>query len=858
MIERKKWALIPAALMLISLPLSSCSPASESKNGNETVNVDGLERLEADTLPDYEGTTGTEGMKIAADNGKWMLLLDPATTDIAVVKKDSNTLFHSNPARASESIGKEMADASGNSSLVNLDYIALNGATASLNSMNDAVAYGQFDLFAAENGVKIRYTLGKDEGNRLLPPILSVETYEALAHHNGKDNTFMMEQYFKFIDAEKTPAEDKKDYLEDFPGMADTSAYVLRNLTKGEKKQLENLLAELEFTKEQMNEEAALFGGEATADSLLFGLIVELSLTDRGLNVGVDLDNTSSTKGYKISRIELMKGFNATDDPDGFIFMPDGSGAVFGLEAKGSSNSFSKPVYGEDLANVPSGSISFEAPIVLPVFAMKSGNRTAFAMIENGAGLAYISARFLNDSGPIAGVNPVFRITETEQINTEGMMFQPNKVMQATQQTGGRIDISYTLFDDEATDYVTLAKSLRSRLIDSGVLKKMDSESSPFFLELIGAASRTDTASRGSKALTTYEQATTVVEALLGKNIANIQVRYRGWANEGMNNAAMDHIRLMNELGGKSGFESMLAYFAANQVGFYPEAELNFAGVKKGYSSFNPNKNASRRITRDVVIKEFVDPALQRAQAERAKYVISPDSMERYGISFMSDYAKYNAGKQASLGTVGAYLYSNLLDTNYITRNKAEEYYRKLLSSFRDSGYSVMVDRGNYYSWAYADTILNLPSGSSDYVQQMESVPFLQIVLHGYKNYATSPLNQTGHARVELLRAVETGAAPYYRMAYAENIELLNTEITELYSLNYMEQLDKVADAYAYLNALTGDLAAVAIDGHSQVAEGVYLTSYENGVRIYVNYNKQDVQVDGLTISGLDCLRVEA
>ena len=79
----------------------------------------------------------------------------------------------------------------------------------------------------------------------------------------------------------------------------------MRNLSKGEKKLLENLMTDLEFTKARLDEEAALFGGEAVSASVLFGLVEDLNLTERGLDVGMDLDNTSATKGYKISRVEL-------------------------------------------------------------------------------------------------------------------------------------------------------------------------------------------------------------------------------------------------------------------------------------------------------------------------------------------------------------------------------------------------------------------------------------------------------------------------------------------------------------------------------------------------------------------------
>lgn len=52
-------------------------------------------------------------------------------------------------------------------------------------------------------------------------------------------------------------------------------------------------------------------------------------------------------------------------------------------------------------------------------------------------------------------------------------------------------------------------------------------------------------------------------------------------------------------------------------------------------------------------------------------------------------------------------------------------------------------------------------------------------------------------------------------------------------------------------------VASAEIDGHEQLQTGVYCTTYSNGIRVYVNYNKQAATVDGISVPAEDFVYVQ-
>ena len=137
-----------------------------------------------------------------------------------------------------------------------------------------------------------------------------------------------------------------------------------------------------------------------------------------------------------------------------------------------------------------------------------------------------------------------------------------------------------------------------------------------------------------------------------------------------------------------------------------------------------------------------------------------------------------------------------------------------------------MVDGGNVYALQYADHILNIATDSSHYRYSSYTIPFVGMILHGYISYAGSPLNYAGNANYDALRSIESGAAPFYILAYQEqNTKKLKEDenLNKYYGVTYATWKDSVVEMYKFINEAIGDLQDYEIVDHKiLVAERVW------------------------------------
>lgn len=140
-------------------------------------------------------------------------------------------------------------------------------------------------------------------------------------------------------------------------------------------------------------------------------------------------------------------------------------------------------------------------------------------------------------------------------------------------------------------------------------------------------------------------------------------------------------------------------------------------------------------------------------------------------------------------------------------------------------------------------------------------VPMFQLVYNGVilSNPFTTTVNATIKGRASELKTIEFGARPSFYF-YANFL-------TPGKGRNWMGDIDlecgtdarleasvaairRGVDAYAKL----WKLQYVFMDGHDELAPGVYRTTYANGAKVYVNYNKAPASVDGVTVGAEDWL----
>jgi hypothetical protein len=154
---------------------------------------------------------------------------------------------------------------------------------------------------------------------------------------------------------------------------------------------------------------------------------------------------------------------------------------------------------------------------------------------------------------------------------------------------------------------------------------------------------------------------------------------------------------------------------------------------------------------------------------------------------------------------------------------------------------SVLVENANAYALPYADYIMDAPI--NEYGNEMidEHVPFYQMVIHGLIPYSGPSVNLAGDWKKTVLRAVETGSGLNFTLIKQNQDVLMETYFNDLYSCDFDTWFDKTVEEYSKVSAVMSKTAGKQMTGHAKLAEGVYETSYEGGVKTVVNYNDEAV-----------------
>ena len=109
-------------------------------------------------------------------------------------------------------------------------------------------------------------------------------------------------------------------------------------------------------------------------------------------------------------------------------------------------------------------------------------------------------------------------------------------------------------------------------------------------------------------------------------------------------------------------------------------------------------------------------------------------------------------------------------------------------------------------------------------------VPFYQMVVHGYVDYAGLPLNHSESLRVSMLKTIETGASPYFQLGASSASKIKDTAFADLFSMDYRVWLQCAVGFYEAADEVLGDVRTQRIVRHRELSEGIFETVYENGI----------------------------
>lgn len=792
-----------------------------------------------------EDKPDVEGMVLVSENDNLKLYTNLETTEIAVYNKNDGSITYSNPQDRDTHTGTGI-NASNLSSTLAVTYYNKAGNVATINNYDMSIKNGQFETESIKDGIRYIYTLADEDS------IASIVPY-----YISEDGLNKVMEKSSDYDARTVKGKYKLE----------NGTYVLNDSAKKSKVGMEKLNKIFEKAGYTEEDYAKDMEGHEEDESLSITIPLEYRLTDKGLEATVKAADIEEHGNVYISQIDVLQFFGAASNKaQGYILVPDGSGALINLNSVNQATAYNQAIY--DIDPVAQNYVVIEETECarLPIFGIKADDNAIFARITAGDAIASVNADVAGKLNNYNYAYASFNVREKELLNMFGVQGSKSDIP-VVEKSLYKIDlsVSYSFLTKDDASYSGMARTYRKQLIDEGILKETNqSESVPLYLDIIGGVEQKKHIMgipyEGVCAMTTYDEASEIVDNLYDSDITNLRLNYQGWFNGGIYHDVADKIKLIGSVGSKSDLESLNKKLEDKGGKLF--MDVAFQKVSHESKRFTSVLEASKYYSGYVVELGATDPSTVRQTSnlewydEMIYYMISPKFLNRYVDKFASKITKYDVSG-INLTDLGSVLTSDKKRSELINRQQAENIVIGQYEKLAETKKNLMETGGNEYSLKYVSDIIDAPTSYSAYYIIDEQVPFYEMVIHGSISYSGEAFNLMDDDLDDdfVLNCIEYGIAPRFTLSYKDPSKMKYTSSADKYSVLYTTWLDKAKEMYGNINEALKDVDGSAMINHEKLDNGLIKVDYENGKTIYINKTSQDITVDGNTVKAKNYLK---
>ena len=571
---------------------------------------------------------------------------------------------------------------------------------------------------------------------------------------------------------------------------------------------------------------------------------VELSVISAQIEENNDL--------FRLTSVDVAPYFHAAEqDKDGYIFLPDGSGALLDWkQVVDPSVEYRQYVYGRDPSIVQLTKMAQLQTVRLPVFGLIQENTGYTAILTQGESRAAINATAAGKRNQYSNVYAEFIYRESALVKVEKKN-QTVTIIENSHTTVPQQTIRYCLMSGEDLSYTDMADAYRSYLMEEeGMTLSAGANGAPLIVEFYGGVMKQQFVMgfpvEQVVALTAFDDAVNILTALKEAGVDNVLVNYTQWQKDATGAAIQTTVQPEGNLGGNRDLQKLLDYCKEQKVSIYLDANLTrMAQSAWGYDKKNDSASSVRRDPAmqypygvntgdaDVTSPVFhlkvskIPVTAEKLAASAAEYAISGLSSSAMGDLLYSDYSK-----QA------------------ITRDHAEYFWSETLQTLASAKGSLIVSGGNAYALNHADLILDAPMDDSGLLLTARQIPFYQIALHGLVDLSVTALNDETDVRRAFLKAVETGSCLKWRWIARNEDELVETDYSHIISSRYENWIGTAAEQYQQAQALLNRIAGCTVQTHETLANhpDVVRVVWSDGTQVLVNYGTESASVNGVTV----------
>lgn len=638
-----------------------------------------------------------------------------------------------------------------------------------------------------------------------------------------------------------------------------------------------------------------------------FNIVMDVKLVDGDLVVHIPTyeiqNNSEDPDYYTLHSISVFPNFgivNADKYDDGFIFVPDGSGALFDINSYDSGYAeYERPVYNNTYFDTLYTDSEYNEDLMLPVFGMGKNGQTLVAqpeeeandgeensetseepteetteievpdksqpvkidledkkgtgvytgfmgIIESGAETAAITVKLgskAQDASSLNKVYPTFDVMQYSNVKVFGPYSTNDaKFLAKTDAFGMDIKVRYKLYTKDC-NYFTMASDYKEYLIktNEGVKEEFDvkNPAPEVFLDVISALSVEDRIMG-----VPYDHVVSMTtyselnDILNDLGDVNTVVSYKGAYNGGIYNKINQKAVKTSANGSEDEYKALMEQHGDS---IYMSTPISY--VYKDNSVFNPDRHALLGFDSEPVkVYDYDIPSGRFNLHGEGHWILSP----YYLPGVVSAFTKsLEANTNLAIEDLGNLVYAHNKSEEEVNLYEGEIVIKKALDTLSEGDRKLVLTNPFATRMLYATYATDISRESSDYGLIRYNVPFRQLVMNGLTNYTTLTINESSSSTdYYILQAVELGSSPKFKITSKSVDDLKEGNYHELFSTEYALIADEIKNVSKEINDAFAQIGTNEIVGHTILDNKVFETTYATGVKVISNYNKLDVSTE--------------
>lgn len=782
------------------------------------------------------------------ENDELLFTLDPKTTEFTVLQKATGRVWRSNPEEAdSDPIALPKEKACMNSTLL-LTYSTENGVNNTYDSRTYSVDRKFYAIGKSEDEITVNYILGDMERQYIIPLAVDEDRMDEITAGMSKSNINLILQYYRLYDTDNLlPSDNEDELLQKYPVLDEENLYVVRDdMPDYMKEKIEKLFSDNGYTYSDYEKDMELYAGAAKKSVPMFNISVVYKLDGNSLVVEVPFDKISFTKDFPLVELSLLPYMGAgSADETGYMLVPEGGGSIIKFNnGKLKQSNYYSDIYGWDYCTDRKAVVT-ETRNSFPVFGIAAEGSSFISVLEDGASYAGITADISGRYNNVNYVYAKYTMAHSEEYDISSKSTNSEFVYEKRLPAGEEIKQRYDFVP--SADYNDMAKEYRSYLVKKHNLTERKEQSVPVAVEILGAVDKIQQVAGFPKsrpfAVTSYERTAEIINNLKKTGLSNMYVKLSGFFNGGIKQTLLSKVKFLRILGGKSDFAKMTESLKGERV--YLDGITQFAvnsGISDGFMNY---RDSARFVSSELAkLYEYSPIWYGKEKTEKPQYLLRPSLAENMAANLERAVKKYGL-YGVSLRDTGYMLSGNYDPEHVSSRESVRKLHTVGMEKIKNGGLGIMINGGNDYALQYADFVTNMDFIGHTYSIIDEQIPFYQMAIHGYVNYAGTPVNLAANSQETVLESAEYGAGLMFVFMDADEGALQDTAYTDYYGAGFREWKRSAEQIYSRYNRELGNTFSQKMTGHRKLSPDVSLTEYENGTKVYVNFGYADYTIEG-------------